>query len=339
MGHKKKGAPSSHSLHQQAYDRLTAMLAFGDSRRADKDEDPGISADKIYSFATYKTYWKHIKYFIKWVKEKHPEVTTLKKAKKLVPEWLQSRVDEKLSAWTIQTEAAALNKLYGITPDDPSRFQPPRRRKEDITRSRGTKVRDAHFSEAANEELVNFCKACGFRRNVLERLKGGDLYDRERAETALEAAKNAGDTALAKAFSDGLRTFPEQTYFILHRNDKGGKTRLSPIVGPKADKVVQRMKDTPKGEKVWQYVNTNCDVHGYRSDYATFLYKQYARPIETLDFHNKIRCADGKYRSEIYVCRGSESGKRLDRRAIGIISVALGHEREDTAIANYIRNL
>lgn len=339
MGHKKKGAPSSRSLHQQAYDRLTAMLAFGDSRRADKDEDPGISADKIYSFATYKTYWKHIKYFIKWVKDKHPEVTTLKKAKKLVPEWLQSRVDEKLSAWTIQTEAAALNKLYGITPDDPNRFQPPRRRKEDITRSRGTKVRDAHFSEAANEELVNFCKACGFRRNVLERLKGGDLYDRERAETALEAAKNAGDTALAKAFSDGLRTFPEQTYFILHRNDKGGKTRLSPIVGPKADKVVQRMKDTPKGEKVWQYVNTNCDVHGYRSDYATFLYKQYARPIEMLDFHNKIRCADGKYRSEIYVCRGSESGKRLDRRAIGIISVALGHEREDTAIANYIRNL
>lgn len=63
MGHKKKGAPSSHSLHQQAYDRLTAMLAFGDSRRADKDEDPGISTDKIYSFATYKTYWKHIKIF------------------------------------------------------------------------------------------------------------------------------------------------------------------------------------------------------------------------------------------------------------------------------------
>lgn len=339
MGHKKKGAPSSRSLHQQAYDRLTAMQAFGDSRRADKDEDPGIPAEKIYSFATYKTYWKHIKYFIKWVKEKHPEVTTLKKARKLVPEWLQTRVNENLSAWTIQTEAAALNKLYGITPDDSGRFQPPRRRKEDITRSRGTKVRDAHFSEAANEELVNFCKACGFRRNVLERLKGGDLYDRKRAETALEDAKNAGDTALAKAFSDGLKTFPEQTYFILHRNDKGGKTRLSPIVGPKADKVVQRMKDTPKGEKVWQYVSSNCDVHGYRSDYATFLYKQYARPIETLDFHNKIRCADGKYRSEIYVCRGSESGKRLDRRAIGIISMALGHEREDTAIANYIRNL
>lgn len=339
MGHKKKGAPSSRSLHQQAYDRLTAMQAFGDSRRADKDEDPGISADKIYSFSTYKTYWKHIKYFVKWVKEKHSEVTTIKKAQKLVPEWLQSRVAEGLSAWTIQTEAAALNKLYGITPDDPNRFQPPRRRKEDIKRSRGTKVRDAHFSEAANEELVNFCKACGFRRNVLERLRGNDLYEREQAETALEDAKSAGDTALAKVLSDGLKTFPEQNWFILHRSDKGGKTRLAPIVGPKADRVVQRMKATPKDEKVWQYVNSNCDVHGYRSDYATYLYKQYARPIEILDFHNKIRCADGKYRSEIYICRSSERGKKLDRRAIGIISMALGHEREDTAIANYIRNL
>ena len=137
----------------------------------------------------------------------------------------------------------------------------------------------------------------------------------------------------------GLKTFPEQDYFILHRRDKGGKTRLSPIVGPQKDAVVQRMKATLPSEKVWQYVSSNCDVHGYRADYATFLYKQYARPIEQMDYHKKIRCSDGKYRSEIYICRGSERRKRLDRRAVGIISIALGHSREDTAITNYIRNL
>ena len=71
----------------------------------------------------------------------------------------------------------------------------------------------------------------------------------------------------------------------------------------------------------------------------TDLYKQYARPIEELRFENKIICADGKLRSEIYVCRGDEAGKKLDRRAIGIISIALGHNREDTAISNYVRNL
>ena len=339
MGHKKKDGRNSRTLHQQAHDRLQKMQAFGDSKRLDKLENPEEFARKIYSFSTYQTYFKHIKYFIKWIQKEHPEVKTLKKAEKFVPEWLQTRVDKGLSAWTIQTEEAALNKLYQIKPADKNRFQPPRRLKENIVRSRGTKKRDAHFSEKANEELVNFCKACGFRHNVLERLRGRDLYDRAKAEKAFAEAQKAGDEALAKAFSDGLRTFPEQTYFILHRNDKGGKTRLSPIVGPQKDKVVQRMKATPPSEKVWQYVSTNCDIHGYRSDYATFIYKMHARPIQQLDYHTKIRCSDRKYRSEIYICRGSERGKQLDRRAVGIISIALGHSREDTAITNYIRNL
>ena len=92
---------------------------------------------------------------------------------------------------------------------------------------------------------------------------------------------------------------------------------------------------------VWhrRYVNQNCDVHSYRADYATYMYKQYARPVEELNFKHKIRCADGKYKSELYICRGDERGKRLDRQAIGVISVALGHKREDTAIANYIQDI
>lgn len=338
MGHKKKDEKSGRTLHQQAYDKLQKMQAFGDSKRLDKLENPEEFARKIYSFSTYQTYFKHIKYFIKWLQKEHPEVKTLKKAEKFVPEWLQTRVDKGLSAWTIQTEEAALNKLYGIKIDNENRFQPPKRRKENIMRSRGTKKRDAHFSEAANEELVNFCKACGFRRNVLERLRGRDLYDRAKAETAFAEAQEAGNEALAAALSVGLKTFPEQDYFILHRRDKGGKTRLSPIVGPHKDAVVQRMKATSPSEKVWQYVSTNCDVHGYRADYATSIYRQYARPIEQLDYRKKIRCSDGKYRSEIYICRGSERGKQLDRRTVSIISIALGHSREDTAITNYIRN-
>ena len=240
MGHKKKDGRNSRTLHQQAYDRLQKMQAFGDSKRLDKLENPEDFARKIYSFSTYQTYFKHIKYFIKWIQKEHPEVKTLKKAEKFVPEWLQTRVDKGLSAWTIQTEEAALNKLYGIKADDENRFQPPRRLKENITRSRGGKKRDAHFSEANNAELINFCKACGFRRNVLERLTGSDLYDRVKAEIAFAEAQDAGNEALAEALLVGLKTFPEQDYFILHRRDKGGKTRLSPIVGPHKDAVVQR---------------------------------------------------------------------------------------------------
>ena len=41
-----------------------------------------------------------------------------RQAKRYVNEWLQVRVDQDLSGWTIQAEAKALGKLYGIKPDD-----------------------------------------------------------------------------------------------------------------------------------------------------------------------------------------------------------------------------
>lgn len=341
MGHKKKA--SSYNLHKQAYDRLTGMMSFGDSRREDKISDRANGTDtaakKIYSFKTYSTYWEHVKYFIKWIGVNHPEVRLLDDAKQYVPEWLRTRVEGDYSPYSIDTDAAALTKLYGMEIDDPDRFRTPTRSKTEITRSRGTKANDKNFSEEKNEELVNFCKACGPRRNVLEKLKGDDLYSRARVEETLAEARSEGDEEMIHVCTDALGTFPDKEWFILHRNDKGGKSRIAPIVGPHLEDAVRRMRETASDKYVWGYVNKNCDVHSYRSDYATFIYKEYARPIEDLKFENKIRCADGQFRSEIYVCRGDEAGKKLDRKAIGIISIALGHNREDTAIANYIRNL
>ena len=114
MGRRNKSY--SKDLHQQAYERLNSMQAFGESRRAAKSE--GADRDKIFSFNTYKSYWKHTKYFIKYIKEHHPECTTLKKARKYVSEWLQDGVDRGLSAWTIGVQRSAIGKLYGIAPDD-----------------------------------------------------------------------------------------------------------------------------------------------------------------------------------------------------------------------------
>lgn len=331
------------NLYEQAYMRLERMKAFGESKKEAKAD--GTMKDKIFSVSTYKNYKKHIKYFIHYIERNHPECTTLKSAKKYVKEWLQIRTEqvdkngEHLSAWTIQLEAAALNKLYGIDPADVGRFQPPKRKKEDIKRSRGKKANDVHFSEQKNVELVNFCKGCGFRRNVLERLKGSDLMERKDVEEALSKAKKENDQKIIKACTDALSTFPDKEYFILHRQDKGGKTRISPIVGSHTQEIVERMRNTPPEQKVWGFVSKACDVHGYRSDYATMLYRQYARPIEQLDYKKKILCVDCKYRSERYACRGEDTGKRLDRAAIHVISIALGHNREDTAIASYVRNL
>lgn len=332
------------NLTQQAYQKLKCMQAYGESKKEAKQN--GTDKDKIFSRATFESYWKHIKYFLRYIEVEHPECTTLKAAKKYVNEWLTSRADQVredgthvYSAWTIQMEAAALNKLYQISKDDPGRFQPPMRKREDIRRSRGTAVRDQFFNEKQNEELIAFCKSCGFRRNVLENLRGKDLYSREEVEECLKKALEENDQSMIKACRDALEIFFDQNFFILHHKDKGGKTRVSPIIGPGKKKVIARMQRIDPDAKVWQHVNSFCDVHGYRSDYATELYKMYARPIEQLRFDRKIMCADGQMRSEIYACRGSEKGKKLDRVAVHIISVALGHNREDTAITSYIRNI
>ena len=77
----------SKTLHQQAYDRLTGMQAFGESKK--EAVANGTDKEKIFSFNTYKSYWKHTKYFIEYIKSEHPECTTLKSAKKYVNEWLQ----------------------------------------------------------------------------------------------------------------------------------------------------------------------------------------------------------------------------------------------------------
>ena len=139
MGRKNKAY--SKDLHQQAYERLQGMLSFGESKK--EAVANGTDREKIFSFNTYKSYWKHIKYFLKYVRENYPKCTTLKKAKKYVNEWLQQRADQGLSAWTVQLEAKALGKLYGISPDDENYFKPPKRNRAGESEREGSGVQGA----------------------------------------------------------------------------------------------------------------------------------------------------------------------------------------------------
>ena len=329
-------------LHQQAYDRLTGMQAFGESKK--EAVANGTEKDKIFAFNTYKSYWKHTKYFIKYIKEKHPECTTLKKAKKYANEWLQTRVDQGLSAWTVQLEAKALGKLYGISPDDENYFKPPKRNREDIKRSRGVRVRDRHFSKTNNDELIRFCKGTGLRRSELVELRGKDLITREqieaeisRLESRLPAELTAADTKRLEMLQDAC-LFPEG-YFTHVRNGKGGRERLSPIVGPDAAQIIERLQNTPGEEKVWQHVHQSADIHGYRAEYATAIYKAHAREIQDIPYDRVNRGTGRKYQSEVYTCRKDEAGRKLDKAAMLVCSKALGHNRISVVADNYIRGL
>ncbi len=133
MGRSKKNLYYK-NLRQQIHERLVSMQAFGDSRRDDKKR--GENRGKIYSFSTYQTYRRAAMRFAKYSEQNHPECKTMKKSKRYVNEWLCSRRDEGVSNWTLAMEISALCKLYGILPDDPERFRPPARRREDIKRSR-----------------------------------------------------------------------------------------------------------------------------------------------------------------------------------------------------------
>lgn len=327
-------------MHQQAYDILISMQSFGESKK--KAIANGTDKEKIFSHNTYKTYWKHTKYFIKYVQEQHPEVTTIKKAKKYVNEWLQVRVDQGLSAWTIQTEAKALGKLYGISPDDPDYFQPPKRNRQDITRSRVDRARDKHFSVSNNDELIKFCKGTGLRRSELASIKGKDLISRSEIEmefNQLKSLKNLteDESKRLNILKDAMRF--ESEYYINIENGKGGRKRISPIVGKNIDQIVERMKNTPEDKKVWEYVNSNADIHSYRADYATEIYKTYARNIEDIPFDRVNKGTGKKFQSDVYTCRKDEAGKKLDKAAMLLSSKALGHNRIEVVANNYIRGL
>lgn len=340
MGRKNKSYYKD--LHQQAYDRLNGMQAFGESKK--EAVANGTDRGKIFSFNTYQTYWKHTKYFLKYIKETHPECTTLKSAKKYVNEWLQLRTDQGLSAWTIQTEAKALSKLYGIQPDDDGYFKPPKRNREDIKRSRGDRVRDRHFSEENNDELVKFCKGTGLRRSELMELRGKDLVTRAQIEdeiarlNALPAGERSAAADKRLEMLQDTRLFDEE-YFTHVRNGKGGRERLSPIIGRFAGQIIGRIRETPAEEKVWQYVNTNADIHGYRAEYATAIYKAHARPIQDIPYDRVHRGTGRRYQSEVYTCRKDEAGKKLDKAAMLVCSKALGHNRISVVADNYIRGL
>lgn len=348
MGRKNKSYRKD--LKEQIYDKLTNMLHAGEGTSKKEAIADGTDREKIFSYSTYESYYKHCKYFANYIQEKHAECTTLKAARKYVNEWLQFRVDngglngKPLSAWTITLEREALGKIYGIKPDDPNFFEAPKRHRGDIKRSRGEAVRDRHFSVTNNDEFIKFCRGTGCRRNILEKLEGRDLITMTQLKEEIEDLERKGaltdaETKHLNVLKDAIGQFSDQEYFIHHRKDKGGRERYAPIIGKNVGQIVERMKNTKPDEKVWQHVPGNADVHGYRGDYATELYRLYARKIEDIPY-DRVNAGTGKpYQSDVYICRKDEAGKKLDKAAMMQASKALGHNRLEVVANNYIRGL
>ncbi len=261
----------------------------------------------IYSNSTYNNYHKHLCYFLNWCENTHG-CKTLNDCRQYADEWLQTRESSGLSAWTLKLERSALGKLYQ-EPTTNFKFKDNKnteRHRADIKRSRKlTKSQEKFEKSAKNKELIDFCKATGLRREELETLKPEQL----------------------EITSNGQR--------ILHIKGKGGREREAPIIGKNQATVVTKIQTTPAGQKVWGKVNKNAPVHTYRADYRTAYYKQLARPVADIKAANKR--AGRKINKDIYYCRADRKHTAFDRRAMKIVSKALGHTRIDVIAGYYLR--
>lgn len=288
MGHKIPG------LTYQVQQVLRSKLAIGQSKHQAKRT--GEASEHIYSWNTYTTYLRHCIYFAKWCRAKY-KCKTLDECRPHVAAWMQSRSD--LSPYTLKMELSALAKLYGVSAADFD-VTLPKRARADISRSRGEKARDAHFSEASHADIITFCRCTGLRRAELSALRG-----------------------------DRLQFIPGAGPCIsLISGTKGGKRRTVPIIGaPEEIALVCQLMQQAGDGKVFDHVPSGMDVHGYRAQYATAYYQQLARPLEDIP------------RDDLYICRKDRRGTRLDKRAMLQVSRALGHNRISVIAGHYLQDV
>lgn len=235
--------------------QLHAKYATGHGMAKHAIKDEHNSTPYIHSDRTYRTYLSRCNQFADWlIREKG--ISDKDKAWELVPEYLRYLEEKGLSAWTITNAMSAIAKAYGVSTTEID-YKAPKRERSTVKRSRGTAVRDAHFSEENNMELVILAKCCGLRRHEMEALKGTDL-----------GLDGEGNT-------------------IIHvKSGKGGKERNVILHGSQMELecVTKMMRNVgsrlvfPKG------IHSACDVHHYRGEYACRAYSSKVRdPIPKED--------------------------------------------------------
>ena len=245
------GAAHRKSIVREALDRLDEKMAIGHSRREAKiaiREESGqvwsVSTEMIHSFKTRSSYQEHVVRFVKWARETHhiislPQLDPC--ANDLATEYLQQRLTDGKSSYTLQAERAAL-RLFFANRALAATVPIPRRARTAITRSRGPKKHDRHFQPENWPELVRFLEATGLRRKELRELHVRDVLD-----------------------LDGR--------LLVHvTSGKGGLERQVPVL-PGYEMDVQAVRgDRDPDEAVFPRIPKHLDVHSYRRGFAQALY-------------------------------------------------------------------
>jgi integrase len=252
---------SRKSIIREAIERLDSLMAIGQSRfqakQAQRTASPEagwtVSTGKIHSHTTRKVYQQHILAFINWARTNHG-ITRLvwldQRADELVTLYLTERGVANRSAYTLQTERAALRLFFGNW--SLAAVSIPRRTRTTITRSRGQAGHDRHFQPAHWQAHIRFAQACGLRRAELRDLRVRDVY-----------------------------TTGDGTLFVHVKHGKGGRAREVPVLKGHEQHVMALVQGRALHERVFDHIPRHMDVHSYRRDSAQQRYLQHV-PGEVL---------------------------------------------------------
>lgn len=235
MSHKSKV-----SLTEQL--RLTLFNKLAINRSKFKDKQDHIDCKQyIYSWQTYKNYYKQGKAFLKFLKAKGYKCRTLEDCRQYCNLWLQDSIDRGLSPYTIKLYTATLSKIYSTSSD--AFIKTPARHRRDVFRSRRAAVRDKNVNPDTYADMISYLSATGLRRNEAYSIRGRALI--------------ADETGYHIRVESGT---------------KGGRPRDVIIVGD-VDKVVSMMKAAGDGKVFPGGIPSSLDVHNLRALYAANLMK------------------------------------------------------------------
>ena len=257
------GRTKRKSMRWQVEQALLDKLCIGQSRHEAKKaakKEGKTTPDGIYSWSTYNAYKKHCIKFAEWAKSEKG-CKTLEAAKQFIQEYLDMRVEQGLSAWTVHLDCSAIVKMYGASAIDLG-LQVPERKRTDIKRSRYKCEHDRHVSEESNKDIIDFCKATGLRRHELVALRPENIH------------------------------YVEGKVYVEVMRGKGGKHRTVEVLEEYTEYVAKYSEIT--ADRVFEKVPQNIDVHSYRAWFACRWYEKLERPLETLSREQKYYCRNDK---------------------------------------------
>lgn len=295
------------TIANQIHSSLANKIAYGESKHIDKIEQEkifGESTYKIYSFSTYDTYRKVGNEYSKWLASKGIKYDSLANTERYATEYIEKRLDEGKSIYTLKMERSALGMIYGHSIDAPL----PIRHNEDVKRSRYETNNDKHISRSGKyKDVFTLVTATGCRRCDVEKLNTNCLIEK-----------------------GGI-------YYLDIKGSKGGRDRLSPILPDKV-KEIKSIIETAKEngqQKLFKHIPKEIDIHGLRREYAQALYSTLTHDKHLRDkYLSNYPTRQEKVKSAYYKDR---QGNIYERDTVWVISNALGHTRIDTSITSYLK--